>query len=397
MNKNRRLIIAILCLTVLIALFASGCASSSNEGDKFIMGGTYRLNNNEKIDGNLSIFGGAVSLEKGSTINGNVTLIGGTVSAAGTINGGINGLGGSITLGDTAVVQGDVTTIGASVNKSDSAIIQGKMVSQSENGVQLPDIPRVVAPAVIKPFGDAMGGLLRALVIALLAVLVVLFIPRQTINVHKAIEDNPVSAGAIGLFTMILFPFVIVILAITIILIPLSLVAILIFGLGIILGWIAIGFELGTRIAGMFKSEWAPAVSAGVGTFVLSILSSLLGAIPCVGWVIPVIIVLVATGGVVISAFGTRYNQKPSGSQTIRIINPTEQPGASTQQAVNFTAASSSDPVVVDTKFAETSEEPTSSPSTESKTTDSTNETEKKTKTRTRKPKSESDSTEIHS
>ncbi len=141
MNKRNRLLLMISCIGVMLALFATGCASSSNEGDKFIMGGTYRLNENETVDGNLSIFGGAVSLEKGSIINGNVTLIGGTVNAAGTINGGVNGLGGSITLGDTAVVQGDVTTLGATVNKSDSAVIQGKIVSQSEYGFEIPDVP----------------------------------------------------------------------------------------------------------------------------------------------------------------------------------------------------------------------------------------------------------------
>ncbi|HEX7556006.1 MAG TPA: polymer-forming cytoskeletal protein, partial [Leptolinea sp.] len=290
MNKKTRLFIIITCIAIFLAFFASGCASSSNEGDKFIMGGTYRLNEKETINGNLSIFGGAVSLEKGSTINGNVTLIGGTVNAAGTINGGVNGLGGSITLGDSAVVKGDVTTLGATVNKSDSAVIQGKIVSQSENGVQIPDVPRVVAPIIVKPFADAMGILLRTLVIALLAVLVVLFLPRQTANIGTAIMESPLSAGAIGLLTVILFPFVIVILAITIILIPLSLVAVLIIAVGLILGWIAIGLELGNRIAGLFKGDWAPAVSAGVGTLILSLLSALLGAIPCVGWVVPTIL-----------------------------------------------------------------------------------------------------------
>lgn len=326
MNKKLRLMFGIAFVVLLFALFTSGCASSSNDGDKFIMGGTYRLSKGETINGNLSIFGGAVSLDEGSTVNGDVTVIGGSVIAAGTINGGINGLGGSITLDDTAVVQGDVSTVAASVNKSDSAVIQGKFITQSESGVEIPDVPKVAVPAIVKPFSDAMGSLLRSLVIALLAVLVMLFAPRQTNNVTKAIEDSPVAGGAIGLLTWILFPFVIIILAITLILIPLSLIAIVIFGLGVILGWIAVGQLLGDRIASLFKSTWAPAVSAGVGTFFLSILSSLLGAIPCVGWVIPVIIALVATGGVVMSAFGTRNIQKPGGRPTIQVEVPPASP-----------------------------------------------------------------------
>ncbi|MEI8132277.1 MAG: hypothetical protein WCG34_07580 [Leptolinea sp.] len=306
MNKFMRFLIPIFCFTILFALLTSGCASSSNDGDKFILGGTFRLNENEKIDGNLSIFSGAVTLEKGSTINGNVILIGGTINAAGTINGGINGLGGSITLGDTAVVQGDVATVAAAVNKSDNAVIQGKIISQSEGGVQLPDVPRFVAPALIKPFGDALGGLLRALVFGALAVLVMLFMPRITANVGDAIVDSPFTAGAIGLLTLILFPFVAIVLAITIILIPLSAIAVIILALGLILGWIAIGLEMGNRIASLFKGDWSPAVSAGIGTMALSLLATLFSAIDCVGWVVPTIAVLLATGGVVMTAFGSR-------------------------------------------------------------------------------------------
>ncbi len=43
MNKtNIQLMIACIALLMVVCLlFLSGCASSSNEGDKFIMGGTY--------------------------------------------------------------------------------------------------------------------------------------------------------------------------------------------------------------------------------------------------------------------------------------------------------------------------------------------------------------------
>jgi hypothetical protein len=323
MNKMMRSFILVFFLAIVFTVFTSGCAKSTNEGDKFVMGGTYRLNEGETIDGNLSVFGGAVTLEKNSTINGNVVLIGGTINAAGTINGGINGLGGSITLTDTAVVQGDVATVGAAVNKSNKAEIQGKIVSQSEGGVQLPDVPRFVAPALLKPFGDALGGLLRALVIGVLAVLVTLFMPRNTARIGDAIVDGPFTAGAIGLLTIVLFPFVVIILAITIIGIPLSAISVVIFGLGLILGWIAIGLEMGNRIATLFKSDWAPAVSAGVGTLVLSLLAALFGAIPCVGWVVPTVIVLMATGGVVITIFGTRnVNNRPSGYVPVTPMPP---------------------------------------------------------------------------
>jgi hypothetical protein len=386
MNKHLKLLIVFVLLSVLTSIFLAGCANSSNDGDKFIMGGTFRLAEGKTINGNLSVFGGAVSLEKGSTVNGNVVLIGGTVYANGTINGGVNGMGGSITLGDSAVVQGDVSTFGANVDKSDSAVIQGKVVSQSESGVEIPNIPQVVAPAIFKPLNDAMGALLRSLVISLLAVLTLLFLPRQTSNVKDAIDASPLSAGAIGLLTLILFPFVILILAITIILIPLSLAAIVIFGIGLLLGWIAIGMELGKRIASIFKAEWAPAINAGVGTFFLSLLSAVLAAVPCVGWVIPFLITLVAAGGVVISAFGTRGSGNFMGGPKISVSYPPNPPEPVVNQS-NF----QSEPVspTVDSIF-----ETDSGSVQPSDTSTDTSEAEKKPKTRARKTKPDTDSSE---
>ena len=329
--NNKRSLFTIVVSLLLVAFFAAGCSSSSNEGDKFIMGGTYRLGPNEKIDGDLSIFGGAVRLEDGSTVDGKVILIGGTVNAAGIINGGIDGLGGSITLDDTAIVYGDITTVGASVYKSDSAIVQGKVTSQSENGVQLPDVPKMVQPDILNPLGDVMGVLSQSLVFALLAVLVVLFLPGQTMNVSGSIEDSPVSAGAIGLLTTILAPFVILLLAITIILSPIAILAVVVAFIGFLFGWFAVGLMLGERLAELFKAQWAPAVNAGIGTFVLTLVTGLFNLIPCVGWIVSYMVALLALGGIVMSAFGTRIiSKKSSGASgpSVTVINPTPGPAS---------------------------------------------------------------------
>lgn len=404
MNKRFSKIFPLFLLLVFALMLLSGCSSSSNDGDKFIMGGTFRLDEDEVIDGNLSVFGGAVSLEEGSTVNGNVVVIGGSVYADGIINGGINGMGGSINLGDSAIVQGDVSTFGANVDKSDSTVIRGKVFSQSESGVQIPDYPRMVIPAIVKPLGDALGSLLQALVVSLLAVLVLLFIPRQTGNVKAIILENPLTACGVGLLTLILLPFVFIILAITLIFIPISLAAMVIFVLGLLFGWIAIGYELGIRMSNLFKSEWAPAVSAGVGTFTLSIVSAFISIIPCVGWIVPFLITLVATGGVVISVFGTRGPDRPFGIPKVTVSYP-DKP---VEPSINQTKFQNDEPsVTIDSIFepetpnsrkpeedAKVAEEPESkpdevvSPKAESEASD----TAKKPKPRARKPKNDTES-----
>jgi hypothetical protein len=122
---------------------------------------------------------------------------------------------------------------------------------------------------------------------------------------------------------------VILLLMITLILIPIALAAAMIFGLGVLFGWIAIGTLLGERLAVLFKAQWAPAVHAGVGTFALSLGAALFGAIPCVGWVVPFLIMLVATGGIVMSAFGTRTIKKSSFGPSVTVVNPGPGPAGS--------------------------------------------------------------------
>ena len=80
-------------------------------GDQVVIGNTFRLERNEKLDGNILVIGGTTFTAPDSTVNGDLVLIGGTLAAEGEVNGDIVAIGGAINLGDTAVINGDLDPI----------------------------------------------------------------------------------------------------------------------------------------------------------------------------------------------------------------------------------------------------------------------------------------------
>jgi len=98
-----------------------------------------------------------------------------------------------------------------------------------------------------------------------------------------------------------------VLLLITLICSPLSLLGILVLAVAWAFGLIALGLEVGSRLGKIINQEWAPALSAGVGTLLLIIvLNGLQTVVPCVGWVFPAIAGMVGLGAVILTRFGTQ-------------------------------------------------------------------------------------------
>ena len=81
-------------------------------------------------------------------------------------------------------------------------------------------------------------------------------------------------------------------------------------------GWIAMGQEVGSRFAEVFKQDLNEAFEAGAGTFVLTFVVSVLGIIPCLGFILGLVIVSVWVGAVTLTRFGSReYNGGSEGGE----------------------------------------------------------------------------------
>ncbi len=323
-----------LVLVMVLALPATAMAQGNAKilPDQFVFGDNYTLHSGDTLDGNLWIFGGNVTLEDGSRITGDVRLAGGTLQADGEIDGNISSTGGSINLGKTALVHGDVNMLGGSINRENAAQILGELRNEPQGPFQF-TAPGVRVPAFeiqLNPFWGLLTAIFRAFALAALAILVVMFWPRQSERTARAIVAQPLTAGVLGLLTVAVVPVVLLVLIITIIGIPVSLVGIIILAIMVIFGWISLGTEIGHRLADAFRTEWALPVAAGLGTLILTLVTFAIGEIPCIGWIAPVAVGMVGLGGVLLTRFGTQTYPtlgQPTGSNPLSPAPFTPAPG----------------------------------------------------------------------
>jgi cytoskeletal protein CcmA (bactofilin family) len=319
MNKIIKSFTLLFLLVLLLAPASPAYAQGGGPG-KIIFGDNFTLKSGEELNGDLVIFGGNVTVEKDADLNGNLVVFGGTVSSNGNLNGDVVIFGGQIALDEHAVVAGDVVTIGGQLEQAEGAEIKGEVVKNVSPDIQIPNgqIPSDLNPPQFNinynPFWTVAGIFYRAVILAALAMLVVVFLKPQMENVSQAIVSQPVMSGGVGLLTVFGGPISIVVVAlimiITLILIPVAALVVFVGALAIALAWlfgmIALGNEVGERFTQSINQSWAPAFTAGFGTFLLMLVGGAIGQIPCVGWLFVVLVGLVGIGAAVLTRFGTR-------------------------------------------------------------------------------------------
>jgi hypothetical protein len=314
-----------LLFTILFALAVPSTAFAKGLlDDQVVFGGEFTLRSGDVLDGNLIVFGGSVELEPGSTVDGDAVVFGGTVDANGMITGNVVGIGGPVNLGGSAVVEGDVVSVGAPVHRSPGAIVEGEVVDTIQGpfafsfpgtvqtfpgGVQLP-----VMEMRFNPLVDFVWFALWVFVGTVVATLVVLFVPDHIERVAYTALNSPLPSFGIGLLTAIILPpllifmiLLMIILIITICLLPFALLAVIfVAAVAWAFGLIALGYEVGKRLAKGLNKDWAPPLSAGIGTFLLLLVVNGLGMIPCIGWIFPALAGMLGLGAVILSRFGTQ-------------------------------------------------------------------------------------------
>jgi cytoskeletal protein CcmA (bactofilin family) len=322
----------IFLLLALLFVPTSNAYAQSPSGDVIRFGENYTLKSGEILNGSLVVIGGNVDVEKDALVNRDVVLIGGNLTVDGDTHGAVVIIGGNATISGTtsqdvvviggqllltktAIVKGDVVTMGGQVTKEPGAQVTGNMVNNAPP-IAIPDIPNVPnvpntpgTPHVnvnFNPFWEMTVVLGRALAVAAIAMLLTLFMQPQLERVAGAIVHQPAMAAGFGLLTLVLTPLVLVIMVITLILIPVALIVAFVLPLAWLFGIIALGQEVGERFTTAINQSWAPVLATGFGTFLLLLVGGLVGLIPCVGWLIPFLVGLVAVGGVVLTWFGTR-------------------------------------------------------------------------------------------
>jgi hypothetical protein len=311
MKINFRLIVFILLAAFLLTpTRALAQDISSSQPDKYVFGDNFTLESGETLDEDLYVFGGNIEVQSGAVLSGDIWLTGGNLTIDGEVGGDVHATGGSIRLGSTAVIDGDIELTGASIDRDPSATVGGEVNRTSTGPLELTpgnwSMPWVATMAN-NIFTDVFSVFLWSFLLAALAVVVVIFWPKQVALTGTTAIQQPVVAGGLGILTMIAAVVILTLLAITIILSPISIIGFLALAVLALFGWIALGYEVGHRLMKAFKTEWALPVSAGLGTLLMTFIARGIDvAFDCVGWTIPFAIGMIGLGAVLITRLGTQ-------------------------------------------------------------------------------------------
>lgn len=319
----KRIIFSLMLVLVLVAaLPVSANASGLSEG-RVVFGGSFTLEAGEVLDGDLIVIGGNAELQPNSTVEGDVFVMGGNVEAGGAIEGDVAVMGGNVRLLSSAVVVGDVTSFGGNVTAAEGADVHGEVLDGG-GGIQIPfagDFGFTSESFEFRPSGPSplrlvwssalsvLWFIFRVLMMGALAVLVVMFWPAATARAADAIIAQPLAAGGLGLLTILAGPPLLLLLIITILLSPISLIGFFLLIVAIVYGWIALGLEVGRRMAATFDWDLQPSALAGIGTILLTFVIGGLAVIPCIGWVPGFLVACLGLGSVLLTRFGSQeYN-----------------------------------------------------------------------------------------
>ncbi|NPV77476.1 MAG: polymer-forming cytoskeletal protein [Anaerolineae bacterium] len=328
-------------ITVMMLVFPSPVFAQSPDGEgKIVFGGSYELKRGETLSGDLSIFGGTATINENALVDGDVFIMGGFLELNGTITGDLVAIGGNVKLGDASVLEGNLTTINATVQRSPGSKVKGSTTVQTPGTFDLNKLPFDLIPFdlrpgsiqsavrldLLKPIGDLLWALFKAFGLAALALLIMLFLEKPTGRIAQTMVKQPIIAGALGLLTFIVAPALLILLGITIILLPISLLGFLVLATALLYGWIAAGFEVGKRLSTLFKWECAAPACAGIGTFILTLVATVMSWIPCIGWLAPALVLMLGLGSVLIARFGVKSANEITSS-------PAPYPPATLQQA----------------------------------------------------------------
>ena len=325
----------IFLLLALLFVPTSNAHAQEPGGDVFLLGQNYTLESDETLNGSLAVIGGNADIEKDASVNGDIALIGGNLNLDGNVSGNVALIGGNLTISgkidgdivliggqalltETAIVNGDIVTMGGQVTQEPGAQVSGEIVNNAPP-INIPDVPNIPnVPGVpnvpntpdinvsVNPFWEVAGVLGRAVAVAAIGMLLTLFLQPQMERVGDTLARQPVLAGSFGLLTLVVAPLVMLIMAVTVILLPVALIVAFVIPLAWLFGIVALGQEVGERFTNAINQTWAPVLATGFGTFLLLLVGGFVGLIPCVGWLLPLLVGLIAVGGVAMTWFGTR-------------------------------------------------------------------------------------------
>ncbi|MFA6429865.1 MAG: hypothetical protein WCV84_05205 [Patescibacteria group bacterium] len=267
------------------------------EHDLLMMGGNVLIQPGALIKGDVFVAGGMLTMD--GKVQGNMRVAAGTLSLNGTVQGFVVAdIDQKLQLGKDARLEKDLVYRSRfAVVREDGAVVRGRVEQQAPKVTMPKATEKNVKTAMVGAIVFALlGKLLLALVMAL--VIVSVFKRWTKLVVDHARHDFWWDAFR-GLVTMIVTPIVIVLLLASILGLPVGFAVLAVYSVAMMAAYAWMGVIVGAWLwKWITKKEaelnWKPAV---VGTIVVT----LVGAIPVIGWLFAGILCLATMGAMVAS------------------------------------------------------------------------------------------------
>jgi len=250
--------------------------------------------------------GGDVVIDKGVTVK-DAVAVGGNVTVNGVVNKSAVAVGGSVFLGPDAVVRKDVVAIGGVIQKEEGARIGGDIVELSIPGVAaiLPFLKEKTPVGWLVAFEIiTFAGLLT------LALLIVALLPGPMGLISDNVRQNVLKVTIGGILGVLVIVPLAIFLMITVIGIPLVALELLLVGVVMLVGYIAVAQFIGDRLAAAIKR---PGLNILWGTVLGLIMLWVIGWVPFLGPAVQSVAAVLGFGAVLVTVFGSISRRRQAG------------------------------------------------------------------------------------
>ncbi len=267
------------------------------------------INVTGSVGRNATLAGGGINLATNANVTGSLAAAGGNLAVSSPIGKEANLAGGQIILGSK--VGSDVNAATGRLGLAPTALINGNLSYLSNNPVSIPKeasvsgkITQYIPQGKPAPTAaiQAAAGLLTFLTIAdfilaaIIGIFLIVFLPVYFEKTAGIIIKRPWLSLGIGLFAVIIFPFVFVLLLMTVIGIPVAFVLAFVLAIFGYLAKIFVAFVLGQLVFRQFNRQTNLIWPLLIGLIIYFIFTLL----PVLGWIIATVAGLMGLGAILI-------------------------------------------------------------------------------------------------
>ena len=273
--------------------------SGSIERDLFVAAGTVDISGSAVIGGSLMM--GSQDSTVNGRVAGDIRAATNTVEIDAEVGGNIDITGNQITIGSSARITGNLTYRSDNDAKiQQGAVIGGEISHQPPPPSFAPldfHIPRVVTFFI--------GWIVPFLTLFVIGLILVLTMPRKMTRLAEALRTQTLSSLGWGALLFFVTPIAAVLVMLTVIGIPLGIIALILWAIAVYLSQIPVALFMGWLI--LKNGQELKSRGIMVGIFALGLLiTTLLVAIPYVGWIFGLLIAIFGLGTLISSHVNLR-------------------------------------------------------------------------------------------